>query len=234
MAVNRRALALAGVCAVACSSLHPARAAARQPDPDPARFAAEIRAFDDQDRTAMPPAGAVVFVGSSSIRLWPIAERFPGLPVLNRGFGGSHISDVNHHVDVTVLRYRPKVVVFYAGDNDLAAGKTPDRVLGDYRTFVGRVREALPGTAIVFVAVKPSLARWATWPAARLLNERIRAFSKSAPGLYYADIVPPMLDADGRPRPELFVGDGLHLSPAGYDIWTDVVRRSLAPLVGRP
>jgi hypothetical protein len=143
-------------------------------DPDPARFAAEIRAFEAADQKNTPPSDAVLFVGSSSIRLWPTADRFPGLTVINRGFGGSHISDVNFYLRQTVLRYGAPVVLLYAGDNDIGAGKAPERVLGDYQAFVTEVHAARPDTEILFIAVKPSLARWNLWPAARAFNDLIR------------------------------------------------------------
>jgi lysophospholipase L1-like esterase len=202
-------------------------------DPDPARFAAEIQAFALQDAKSTPPRAAVLFAGSSSIRLWPTANRFPGLTVINRGFGGSHISDVNHYVRQTVLKYNPRIVLLYAGDNDIGAGKAPDRVLRDYQAFVAAVHGAQAETDIVFIAVKPSLARWALWPAARALNDLVEDYSASRPRLHYADVATPMLGADGRPKPELFVEDGLHMTPAGYDIWTDVVGRMLTALTGR-
>ncbi len=206
----------------------PATVPAQTADPDPARFAAEMNAFAEADAKAAAPSNAVLFVGSSTIRLWPTAVRFPDLPVINRGFGGSHISDLNHYLDVTVLKYAPDVVVFYAGDNDIAAGKTPQRVLGDYRRFVERVQAAKPETAIVFVAIKPSPSRWTLWPTMREANALIKAYASSRPRLFYADVVPATLGADGQPRPELFQADRLHLSPAGYDQWTPVVAEAIA------
>ena len=199
-------------------------------DPDPARFAAEIKAFDELDRRNTPPKGAVLFVGSSSVRLWPTAERFPSLTVINRGFGGAHISDVNHYFDQTVRKYAASVVVFYAGDNDLGNGKSSDRVFADYQAFVEKVHAAKPDTEIFFIAIKPSLARWKLWDTMKAFNERVRTFSSSRSRLHVVDVAPPMLGANGQPRPELFVEDGLHMTPAGYEIWTGLVSRALTPL----
>jgi lysophospholipase L1-like esterase len=199
--------------------------------PDPTRFEAEIKAFEEMDRKDTPPKGAVLFVGSSSIRLWPTAERFPGWTVINRGFGGSHIADVNHYFDRVVRKYLPAVVVFYAGDNDLGTGKPPDEVFADYQTFVQKVHAARPDTEIVYIAIKPSLQRWALWEKMKLFNERIRTFSASRSRLHFVDIAAPMLGADGRPRPELLVEDGLHMTPAGYDIWTGLVSKVVTPLI---
>jgi hypothetical protein len=114
------------------------------PDPDPQRFAKGIAAFERWDRKNAWPADPILFVGSSSIRMWPTRESFPRLPVLNRGFGGAHISDVNHYFDRVVAPYSPRAIVFYCGDNDIAAGKTPERVLADFRRFVDLVRARLP------------------------------------------------------------------------------------------
>jgi len=200
-------------------------------DPDPARFDAEIKAFDELDRRNTPPQSAVLFVGSSSIKRWPTADGFPTLTVINRGFGGSYIADVNHYFDQTVGRYAPNVIVFYAGDNDLGSGKSPDRVFADYQAFVAKVQAAKPDTEIVFIAIKPSLARWKLWQTMKAFNERVRAFSSSRPRLHFVDVAPPMLGPDGQPRPELFVEDGLHMTPAGYAIWNGLVSRAVTPFV---
>lgn len=226
--MTRRSMLLAATLAGAVWCLP---IAARQAtNPDPARFAAEIDAFRQWDEKNTTPPDAVLFAGSSSMRFWPTAERFPQMPVINRGFGGSHISDVNHFIQETVLKYRPATVVFYAGDNDLAGEKTPERVLADYTAFVDRVLSTRPDTEILFVAIKPSLARWALWPVMQDANARIKAYSTTRPHLHFADIAPPMLGADGKPKPELFRDDGLHLTPAGYDIWTEVVGQALTAI----
>lgn len=188
------------------------------------RWAKEMAAFARQDEAAPAAPGGIVFVGSSSIRLWDLEASFPGLPVLNRGFGGSEISDSVAHVDRLVLRHRPRTVVFYAGDNDIAAGKTPEAVAADFRTFAGKVFETLPRTRIAFIAVKPSLQRWALIGRVREANALIRAFCETDERLAFVDVDGPMLGWDERPRQELFVQDGLHLSAEGYALWTVLVR----------
>ena len=216
----RRTVAL---CAVALAAASPL--AAQVADPDPARFAEVIARFAAWDRQNSFPERAVLFVGSSSIAGWPTADRFPGLPVINRGIGGAQISDSNHFLEETVLKYSPDVIVLYAGNNDVEAGKTPQQVLEDYQQFVAAVHARKSDTRIVYVSIHPSLARWARWPKMHEANELIRAWSAGNPRLRYADISQAMLGSDGRPMPQLFVQDGLHLTPAGYDIWTPIVAR---------
>jgi len=195
---------------------------------DVARSEAEIRRFEAADRAAPVAAGGVVFVGSSSFRLWPnIAADFPGVPVLNRGFGGSTLPEVNHYVPRIVLPYRPRLVALYAGDNDLNDGRTPADVLADYRTFVTMVRRELPSARIVFVSIKPSPSRWALVGAIREANRLVREEVARDSSQTYVDVFTPMLRADGRPRPELFVADSLHMTRAGYDLW----RERLSPVV---
>lgn len=207
----------------------------RAQTPDPARFQAEIEVFRQWDTKNAVPADGVLFVGSSTIRLWPTAERFPGLPVINRGFGGSQIPDATRYVQDLVLKHRPAVVVFYSGDNDINAGRTPDQVAADYREFVLKVLAARRDTRIIYLPIKPSPARWALWPTMRAANEKIRSYGEGynsnragGPALFYADVATPML-ADGRTQADLYVEDGLHLSVKGYDLWT----RVLAPVIAQ-
>ncbi|HEX6987132.1 MAG TPA: SGNH/GDSL hydrolase family protein [Planctomycetaceae bacterium] len=187
------------------------------------RWEADMCWFDklDHDRPAKP--GGVVFVGSSSIRMWDLARSFPGCKPLNRGFGGSHLADSVRHVDRLVLRHRPRTVVLYAGDNDIAAGKTPDEVVKDFEAFVAAVREELPETKIVYVGIKPSLARWELAEPMRAANAGVKAVCERTERCEFVDVWPAMLGDDGKPRKELFVFDGLHMSPAGYAIWNDLV-----------
>ena len=228
-----RTLSLVILCVIAGLS-----AGKDQPaDPDPNRFAEEIKAFAEWDSKNAVPAEPVLFVGSSSIRMWRTHDCFPELPVVNRGFGGSHISDVLHFVDRLVVPYKPKVIVFYAGDNDIAGGKSAQRVFEDYRKFVGIVRAKLPEARIIFLSIKPSESRWSLWPEAKKANELVLGLSRKDDRLFFADLATPLLGPDGKPRSELFLGDKLHLSPAGYDIWTKalmpVLRQALASRPGR-
>jgi|TARA_B100001167_G_C16680949_1_gene262322 lysophospholipase L1-like esterase len=220
-----RAYAVFALCSLGL--VVPSLTEAQHNDPDPERFEQQISRFEAWDTKNSHPTKATLFVGSSSIVMWNSAERFPNLPLINRGFGGSHVSDVNHYVEQTVLKYSPSTVVFYAGDNDLGAGKSVTQVFEDYQEFVEAVLEELPESEIVFVAVKPSIRRWSLWPKMQELNEKVHSFSGLRANLHYADIATPMLGKDGTPMPELFVRDGLHMTSAGYDIWTDVLANLL-------
>ena len=188
------------------------------------RWAPEIAKFAAADAATPFAPGGIVFVGSSSIRMWDLASSFPGRPVLNRGFGGTQIGDSVRYVDRLVIGHKPRTVVFYAGDNDLFAGRTPAQVQADFRDFVGRVHAALPATKIAFIGIKPSIARWAMIDKVREANRLVRADCDLDDRLGFVDVDAAMLGWDARPRPELFIEDGLHMSPAGYEIWNLLVR----------
>jgi lysophospholipase L1-like esterase len=195
---------------------------------DPARFEKAIVAFEEADKKSAPPKGAVLFIGSSSIRMWKVAESFPGLTAINRGFGGSHISDSVHFAERVVWPYEPKTIVFYAGDNDIGSGKSPEQTAADFAAFVKRVREKLPTTKIIFVCITPSIARWKLWPTVQKANALIKAQIEKDGTLAYADIAPGMLGSDGMPRAELFLKDNLHMTAEGYKVWAAVV----GPMIG--
>jgi lysophospholipase L1-like esterase len=192
-------------------------------DPDPTRFEQDIRAFEAWDRQNSFPPNAVLFVGSSSIRMWQTAESFPGVPLINRGFGGSHISDVNYFAERIVVKYKPRLIVFYAGDNDIESGKSPQQVFDDFLTFAGLVHEHLPQTQIIYLPIKPSLARWTKWPRMQEANDHVKRVSLTNSRIIYVDTATIMLSNDGQPRSDLFLDDGLHLNDTGYQLWTKVL-----------
>ncbi len=191
---------------------------------DPHRFDEAIAAFVERDRENPPDTGQVLFLGSSSIRRWDTARAFAGIDSINRGFGGSQISDCIFFFDQVVLPHQPSVIVFYAGDNDINAGKSVDEVFGDFRAFAGLVRYHLPETRIVYIPIKPSIKRAALWADMNEVNLRIQKRSEREPLLYYADIASPMLETGMPPSPSLFADDGLHLSDAGNALWSRVIR----------
>ena len=187
------------------------------------RWEKDIAKFEKQDKDKPPPKDAILFAGSSSIRFWNLEKSFPGKPVINRGFGGSHIADSTHFAPRIILANKPRLIVFYAGDNDIAAGKTPARVAADFQNFAELVRARLPKTKIVFIGIKPSLARLAMREKQKKANDLIEAYCKKDDRLVYLDVEKPMLGEDGKPRKELLAKDGLHMSEKGYAVWASLV-----------
>jgi lysophospholipase L1-like esterase len=194
-----------------------------------ARWQSSLDAFAAADRVSAPAQGGVVFVGSSSIRLWTNLENsFDEHPtVVKRGFGGSQLRDCVDLVDQLVLSYKPKLVVVYAGENDLAEGATPQQVLERFESFVQKIKASLPESRIAFVSIKPSPLRASLIPAVREANALIQAYSQSEPQLAFIDVFAAMIDANGQPREELFSGDRLHLNADGYSLWQKVISARL-------
>ncbi|NIA13324.1 MAG: hypothetical protein GWP08_04530 [Nitrospiraceae bacterium] len=195
----------------------------------PDYWAKHIQKFEDKDKEQAPPENAILFIGSSSIVGWDLRKYLPNMTTINRGFGGSEIADSVFYADRIVIPYKPRQIVFYAGDNDIANGKTPLRVFEDYTAFVKKVHEALPGTPILFIAIKPSIARWNLVDKMREANRMVRACTETNPLLDYLDIDTPMIGEDGKPKAELLRDDGLHMTPEGYRMWTDLLMPHLVP-----
>jgi len=222
MATSFQALLLCAIC-ISCAPVQ------QRPSAPATNWEPVIAKFEEADRHSPPPKGAVLFVGSSSIVLWKdLADAFPSTKVINRGFGGSEIADSIHYIDRIVAPYQPKMVVLYAGDNDLANGKTPQRVFEDYREFVTRIRYKLPEIRIAFIAIKPSPARWYLIQKVRAANEMIETYTSQGGDLIYLDVFTPMLGADGKPREELYAEDKLHLSAEGYRLWRSLIAPHIA------
>ncbi len=192
----------------------------------PEDWKADIEKFLAADATQPPPPDAVLFIGSSSIRLWEtLARDFPHVKTINRGFGGSELADSLHYADQIVIPYRPRTIVLYAGDNDLANGKSPETIASDFVAFRRKIHAALPQTRIAYLAVKLSPSRIHLRDAALRTNALIAADCGTDPRCTFVDLVTPTLDAAGQPRRELFMEDMLHLNAAGYEVWA----RTLAP-----
>jgi lysophospholipase L1-like esterase len=190
-----------------------------------ARWEKDIRAFEIADKTNPPPLDAILFIGSSSIRRWTnLAQTFPGHKVLNRGFGGSQLADSVAFVDRIVTPYKPKLVLLYAGDNDIASGKSPERVLGNFKAFVGKIHAALPETRIAYIAIKPCPAREKYLDRVKATNRLMRDYTASDSRLLFIDVFTPMLTKEGRPRADLCIKDGLHPNAQGYDLWASFLR----------
>lgn len=192
------------------------------------RWEKAIQAFEQQDAVDPPPRGEILFIGSSSIRMWKTSEDFREFKIVNRGFGGSQTSDSVEFAPRIAIPYEPRLVVLYAGDNDVAAGKSAERVFEDTKTFFKIIHGALPNTRIAYVAIKPSILRWGMVEKMRAANALIRAHTETEPLLQFIDIDTLMIGDDGKPRKELFLRDGLHLSRKGYDLWNSIVRPYLS------
>ncbi|MCB0282662.1 MAG: hypothetical protein KDF60_08805 [Calditrichaeota bacterium] len=191
--------------------------------PDPLRFANEINAFKQWDKKNSFPEQAVLFVGSSSMRMWPTADYFPEMDIINRGFGGAHITDVEYFYDDVLKKYNPAIIVFYAGDNDVAAGMDVDTVYNDFVRFYNRVENDFPAVDFFYIPIKPSLNRWSFWDKMNQTNEKIAEFCRTKENLEYIDTATPMLGPDQKPM-SLFIEDGLHLNKDGYDLWSSIVK----------
>jgi lysophospholipase L1-like esterase len=221
-------LAIAPVLAVAAAQPRPPVAS-----PDPARFAADIAAFEAEDRATPPPDGATLFVGSSSIRYWQVARAFPTLHTIRRGYGGSHVSDTLHFFDRVVLRYRPSLVVFYAGDADVAGGKDAATIATDTLALVRRIHAQLPAAAVVVIGTKPSPLHWPHIATIRDANRRVRDGLAADRLAAYVDVEAALLGANGQPRPDYYTDNGLNLNDRGYDAWTAATRPVIERLAPR-
>ncbi len=197
----------------------------------PVSWANDIDQLTAVDATKPPAPDGVVFVGSSSIRRWTtLAEDFPAVATINRGFGGSELADSVFYAERIVIPYHPRLVVLFAGTNDLWAGKTPETVAADFTTFRTKLHAALPETKLIYIAITLAPSRARIHEQMRTANRLIAADCATAPRCRFLDINPSMLGpGGGTPRSELFVADQLHLNPAGYAIWTKVLAPYLKP-----
>jgi hypothetical protein len=194
--------------------------------PDPERFRTAIDEFA-ADASANPPApGGIVATGSSSMRGWHprITQDLAPIRIIPRGFGGSNMRDVRYFIDELVLRYKPRAVMLYEGDNDIAEGIAPEIIAEEFLAIATEIHSQLPNTRIYVLAIKPSIARWHMWPDMVQTNDALEKACSLDPRMTYIDVATPMLNSDGEPLENIFVADQLHMNDAGYDIWRDTVR----------
>jgi hypothetical protein len=187
----------------------------------------QIRAFERADRSHPPDCGAILFTGSSSIRYWSTLQHdLAPLRVINRGFGGCHLSHVNHYAQRVIFAYHPRAIVLYAGENDLCwpSRKTPELVLEDFKTLVALIRENLPGINVYYLSIKRALLRRSRWPAIDRANRLIREFADAQAGVAFIDVSTLLLDSWGNPLPEYLPWYRIHLTPQGYTLWATIVR----------
>jgi lysophospholipase L1-like esterase len=205
-----------------------------QTAPDNSKWEKDIAAFEASDKTNPPPRGALLFIGSSSIRLWKtLPADFPEHKVVNRGFGGSEIADSVRFAERIVFPYQPSAIVMYAGGNDINAGHSPAQVLADFKAFVAKVRAKLPDTPVAYISIAPNPARWAQVDRVREANRLIAEFAGADPKLRFIDTFPHMLGEDGKPKPDIFSEDRLHMNAKGYELWTSILRPHLAAMVSQ-
>ena len=187
-------------------------------------FESEILAFEEADRKQMPPAGGVVFVGSSSFKTWNLEDNFPNRGYINRGFGGSTMADAAYYVDRIAIKYKPRTIVLYEGDNDVNAGVSGEAIVASLDKFVRTVHAKLPQTKIVFISIKPSIARWSLVDRMRAANDMIKAYVDRNDNMAYVDADYVFMGWNHKPRPELYDPQGLlHPSAEGKKIWASLM-----------
>jgi lysophospholipase L1-like esterase len=197
---------------------------------DYTRWEKEVAAYETADRQDPPPKDGILFIGSSTIRLWrTLSDDFPHHKVINRGFGGTEIVDSTHFADRLIFPHEPKQIFLRAGGNDIHAGRVPKEVAADFAEFVRVVHARLPRTEILYISVSPAPARWGESDKYRELNRLIRAMALAMPRVGFVDTYDVSLTPDGAARPELFVKDRLHFAPAGYKLLAERVRPFLVP-----
>jgi hypothetical protein len=190
---------------------------------DTAKWKDELERIAASDKANPPELGGIIFVGSSSIRLWDLEKSFLGKGYVNHGFGGSEIVDSTYYFDQLVGQFKPRLVVFYAGDNDVANGKSPEQVQKDFREFARELKKELPESRPIYISIKPSIARWKLADKMREANKLIKEDCKKHPHFAFVDVWPVMFDEDGKPRADIFLEDGLHMNEVGYAEWVKLV-----------
>ncbi len=193
------------------------------------RFYEDIQAFKKQDSISMPAEGGILFIGSSSIRMWAdLKDRFKEYPIIQRGFGGCEYLEILHYADDIIIPYKPSKIILYAGENDFARGRSVDDIYNTFMTLYHKIRKELPSAAVYIISVKPSEKLKEYRQGILAINDRMKEFTDLYPDhIRYIDIYHPMLDKKGEPKPELFVADQLHLSTSGYDLWEATIREFL-------
>jgi lysophospholipase L1-like esterase len=186
------------------------------------QYAKEIHAFKIQDSITTPPANPILFIGSSSFTIWKdVGKYFPEHTIVNRGFGGSRLIDVIHYASDVIYPYNPKQVVIYAGENDIAYSDsvTSEMVLNRVKSLFYLLRGMYPDISIVYVSIKPSVARQEMMPRMEAANKMIKKFLSNEKNAAFVNVYDKMLLPNGKPDPAIFKEDNLHMNAKGYDIW---------------
>ena len=200
-----------------------------KPDPNPERFSDDFKKFArNEQSTKIQTEKITLFTGSSSIRMWESLESdFSEINLINRGFGGAHLSDVLHYYDRLFTKYRPQKIVLYCGENDLWSGKSVGRVMKDFHALWAKINMDLPTTTLVYLSCKPSPKRISKWNTYQSLNLLIKNLAQRDNKLTFVDISPTLLRPNLSFYPGLWKNDDLHLNQAGYDRWTAWIRPTL-------
>ncbi len=237
-----RTRALAGAACLALltltgvASTPPALTALAQTAARPVRFDDQIQAFLADDKVNPPPKDGILFIGSSIFRLWTsLKEQMAPLPVFNRAFGGSRTWEILHYMDRIVIPYRPRVIVYYCGSNDVNAGESAVAIFDGIKAFVTRAQAALPETEILYFSINKALDKRDKWQIVDQVNAQVKALAGKTPRLGYIESNDALFDAKGEPRTELYLADGLHFKPPAYDAFTGLIKPVLTKTwSGRP
>jgi lysophospholipase L1-like esterase len=195
-------------------------------------FEKEVAAFARQDSFHPPPDKPILLIGSSSFTKWTdVQQYFPGYDILNRGFGGSSLEDVIYYAPQVLFAYIPRQIIVYCGENDLAASAQPSTklVLQRFKQLYRLIRNQWPSVPIVYISIKPSPARWQLESSFVEANERIKGYIQKQKHIRFLDVHTAMLTTEGETRPELYIGDRLHMNAKGYEIWKNKLFPLLLP-----
>lgn len=196
-----------------------------------ARFEKQVRLYEESDRANPPPPGAILLAGDSQFFRWKtLHEDLPGYTIVNRGIDSFQLHHVLHYFDRLVLPHKPRLIILHVGGNDVHNGKSPERLLADFKTFVDRIRAALPDVPVVFSSITPGPGRWDEAPQRKEANRVIKDYVATQPDLRFVDLWDAMLTPAGQPREDLWVEDRVHPNRAGYQLRVQIMR----PLLGEP
>ena len=186
----------------------------------------DIQNFKKQDSVHFPPRHAILFVGSSSFTNWvDVQNYFPGYTIVNRAFGGSSLPDVIHYAEDIIFPYRPKQVVIYCGENDIAGSDsvTSQTVFERFKQLFKMIRSNLGKISVLYISMKPSPSRQHLMPVFEEGNKLIKKYLKKKKKAVFVDVYHEMLTEDGTPVKDIFIEDSLHMNSKGYSIWQKVI-----------
>lgn len=189
---------------------------------DKPAFWNDIEYFKQINKDNPPPKDAILLIGSSSFTMWKdVSDYFPGKKIINRGFGGSNLNDLNFYSDELLKPYSPKQIIIYCGENDFAGNEklTARQVFNRYKNFYAEIRKYYPTIQVDYISIKLSPSREKLWPKFIATNSMIKRFMDKKKTADYIDITKAMNDENGLTRKDLFLEDMLHMKPNGYEIW---------------